>query len=274
MAVDARIAAKNFVARLGIVGEAAFAALLAPDVETRDDNGKPVPVEGKKAWQRWCREGGGGRHPDRWERNSLTDHDMDLAAAISMHFSENSDIGRDMIRHEETARASVYDSLFLEMQQEYEAFKVWFMENPTRDIYDVYVFEERAVDARKAAKNFVARLGIVGEVAFFALLAPDVETCNDNGVPMPAEVKRAWQRWCRERGGHPDRWESRSLTDYDMDLAAAVSMHFSENSDIGRDMIKHEETARASAYDALFLEMQQEYASFKVWFNEHPSLMA
>ena len=59
-----------------------------------------------------------------------------------------------------------------------------------------------------------------------------------------------------------------------MDLAAAVSMHFSENSDIGRDMIKHEETARASAYDALFLEMQQEYASFKVWFNEHPSLMA
>eukprot|EP00277_Geminigera_cryophila_P004467 CAMPEP_0179433050 /NCGR_PEP_ID=MMETSP0799-20121207/17518_1 /TAXON_ID=46947 /ORGANISM="Geminigera cryophila, Strain CCMP2564" /LENGTH=300 /DNA_ID=CAMNT_0021210749 /DNA_START=58 /DNA_END=960 /DNA_ORIENTATION=+ len=94
MAVDAREAAKKFVDKLGIVGEAAFAALLAPDVQTSDDNGKPVPVEVKKAWQRWCQKGGG--HPDRGGSHEI----------------------------------------MLEMQQEYDAFKLWFKEHPTRPSMD------------------------------------------------------------------------------------------------------------------------------------------
>jgi len=113
MAVDAREAAKKFVEKLGIVGEAAFAALLAPDVETRDDNGKCVPAEVKKAWQRWCQKG----HPDRGGSHKT----------------------------------------MLQMQQEYDAFKLWFKEHPTRPSMDratmLSEHHKRGITAEAAAQK-------------------------------------------------------------------------------------------------------------------------
>ena len=138
MAVDAREAAKKFVARLGIVGEAAFAALQAHDVKTSHDKDTLVPAEVSRAWQRWCLE-----HPDKGGNNEM----------------------------------------FVGMQQGYDACKMWF--------------------AREAAQKFVAKLGIVREASFAALLAPGVETSDDNKMPVPTEVKKAWKCWCLK--GHPDR---------------------------------------------------------------------
>ena len=55
----------------------------------------------------------------------------------------------------------------------------------------------------KSSREFVSKLGIVGEDEFAAILVRDVETRDDNGRLVPQKVKRAWHRWCLK--GHPNR---------------------------------------------------------------------
>jgi len=55
----------------------------------------------------------------------------------------------------------------------------------------------------QSSQEFAAKLGIVGNEEFVALLTRDVEMADDGGVLVPQKVKKSWQRWCLK--GHPDR---------------------------------------------------------------------
>jgi len=55
----------------------------------------------------------------------------------------------------------------------------------------------------QSSQEFAAKLGIVGNEEFAALLTRDVEMGDDGGVLVPQKVKKSWQRWCLR--GHPDR---------------------------------------------------------------------
>ena len=56
----------------------------------------------------------------------------------------------------------------------------------------------------KSAREFVSKLGIVGDDDFAAILVRDVQTGDDSGRQVPQKVKRAWQLW-NLRGGNPDK---------------------------------------------------------------------
>jgi len=56
----------------------------------------------------------------------------------------------------------------------------------------------------KSSREFVSKLGIVGDDDFAAILVRDVQTGDDSGRLVPQKVKKAWQHW-NLAGGNPDK---------------------------------------------------------------------